>query len=54
MSEPNAPHRKHSDDAVADDAPPTDAVTDEVRADSVESPADEGDEFPDLPAFTHP
>ncbi|WP_191906778.1 hypothetical protein [Microbacterium lushaniae] len=27
-------HGRHDDDARADDAPPTDAVTDEVRADA--------------------
>ncbi|MGZ8804751.1 MAG: hypothetical protein ACXWZG_05550 [Microbacterium sp.] len=31
MTEANLPHKKHADDAVADDAAPTDAVTDEVR-----------------------
>lgn len=33
MSTP-APHSHHSDDAIADDAPPTDGITDEVRSDS--------------------
>lgn len=33
MSTP-APHSHHSDDATADDAPPTDGITDEVRSDS--------------------
>lgn len=28
------PHTRHDDDAHSDDAPPTDAVTDEVRADA--------------------
>lgn len=29
------PHSHHSDDTVEADGPPTDAVTDEVRADAV-------------------
>lgn len=33
MSTP-APHSHHSDDATADDSPPTDGITDEVRSDS--------------------
>ena len=39
-------HDRHDDDARADDAPPTDAVTDEVREDaaSAEEHADLGDE----------
>jgi hypothetical protein len=36
MSTPDLPTR-HSDDAHADDAAPTDAVTDEVREDAAES-----------------
>jgi hypothetical protein len=31
------PHGHHSDDARADDAPPTDAVTDEVRQDAAQA-----------------
>ncbi|WP_189318425.1 hypothetical protein [Microbacterium oleivorans] len=30
----NIPHTRHSEDAHADDAPPTDAVSDEVKDDA--------------------
>lgn len=33
MSE-NTPHHRDADDAHADDAPPTDAASDEVKADA--------------------
>ena len=54
MSDLNKPHDKHSDDAVADDAAPTDAVTDEVREDAARSENVGGGDLPDEPAFTHP
>jgi hypothetical protein len=44
------PHERHSDDARADAEAPTDAVTDEVRRDSVEETAPPVDR----PAQTHP
>ena len=47
------PHSHHSEDAEADDGPPTDAVTDEVREDAVQ--ADQAREAAsDRPAQTHP
>ena len=33
MTDPE-PHTRHADDASADDGPPTDAFTDDVRADA--------------------
>ncbi|GAB3602886.1 hypothetical protein [Microbacterium aureliae] len=39
MSDPT-PHSRHSDDARSDDSPPTDAVTDEVRADAADAGGD--------------
>jgi hypothetical protein len=54
MSDLNKPHDKHSDDAVADDAAPTDAVTDEVRDDAARSENVGGGDLPDEPAVTHP
>ena len=63
------PHSSHSEDARADDGAPTDAFTDEVRADAAEAedhdpknsggaendgPVDQDLDFPDAPAFTHP
>lgn len=54
MTDPNAPHQRHADDAAADDGAPTDAVTDEVRQDAAEAESDQGDDFPDAPALTHP
>ncbi|WP_172825658.1 hypothetical protein [Microbacterium pygmaeum] len=54
MTDPRLPHEKHSDDAVADDAPPTDAVTDDVREDAAQAESGDGDDFPDRPALTHP
>lgn len=54
------PHTRHSDDARADEAPPTDAVTDEVRESAAAAEGgdiladDERDDFPDRPAQTHP
>ena len=36
MSNPE-PHATHAEDARADDAPPTDGVTDEVREDSAQA-----------------
>ena len=49
------PHSHHSEDAEADNAPPTDADTDEVREDAAraESTGGPGD-LPDEPALTHP
>jgi hypothetical protein len=54
MSHHDKPHEKHSDDAVADDAPPTDAVTDEVREDAARTQNVGGGDLPDEPALTHP
>lgn len=54
------PHTRHSDDAQADNAPPTDAVTDDVRESAAAAEGgdilagDEPTEFPDRPAQTHP
>jgi hypothetical protein len=55
------PHSHHSDDARADDAPPTDAVSDEVKEaaataeDSGEAATEKIADGPtDLPAQTHP
>ncbi|AZS37276.1 hypothetical protein CVS47_01910 [Microbacterium lemovicicum] len=46
------PHTRHSDDAQHDDAPPTDAMSDEVKTDAV------SDQLPpdaaDGTAQTHP
>ncbi len=36
MSDPT-PHSRHADDARADDAPPTDVVSDEVKEDAAAS-----------------
>lgn len=33
----NLPHQRDADDATHDDAPPTDAVSDEVKADAAEA-----------------
>lgn len=46
------PHSTHSEDAVADGGPPTDAVTDDVREDSTQKGADA--ELADRSAQTHP
>lgn len=54
MSDLNTPHDKHSDDAVADDAPPTDAVTDDEREEAARAEDVGGGDLPDEPAFTHP
>ncbi|SIT67491.1 hypothetical protein [Microbacterium sp. RU33B] len=47
MSTPT-PHEHHADDARADDGPPTDAFTDDVRQESAEAGAEgpdhDGDE----------
>jgi hypothetical protein len=52
MSDPT-PHSRHADDAEADEAPPTDAVSDEVREDA--AAAESGTRtLPDDPAATHP
>ena len=55
------PHSHHSEDARADDAPPTDAVSDEVKEDAAtaENPGDATTERitdgpTDRPAQTHP
>lgn len=51
----STPHESHSEDAHADDAPPTDAVTDEVREDAAEAGSSGGPgDLPDEPALTHP
>ncbi|TDN87813.1 hypothetical protein [Microbacterium sp. BK668] len=51
----NTPHEHHSDDAQADDAPPTDAVSDEVKEDAAKAGSSGGPgELPDEPALTHP
>lgn len=39
MSDPT-PHASHSEDARADDAPPTDAVSDEVSEDAATAESD--------------
>jgi hypothetical protein len=49
----NPPHAHHSDDAEADSAPPTDAVTDEVREDAARA-EDDREAASDRPAQTHP
>ena len=54
MSDAQTPHERHADDAVADDGPPTDGVTDEVREDAAAPESPTGEDFPDLPAATHP
>jgi len=48
MSTPE-PHATHSEDARADDAPPTDGVTDEVREDSAETEFGVTEKSPDDP-----
>lgn len=49
------PHTHDSEDAHSDDLKPTDAVTDEVKADAADS-AHSGSaaHLPDAPAITHP
>jgi len=54
MSDAQRPHERHADDTVADEGAPTDATTDEVREDSAGLSSPTGEEFPDLPAATHP
>lgn len=54
MSPPNLPHEHHSDDAIADNEAPTDAVTDDVRRDSAPAEPDEAPDPPTEPALTHP
>ena len=54
MSENEKPHARHADDARADDGPPTDAMTDEVREDAAKAESVGGGELPDEPALTHP
>jgi len=49
-----APHQHHSDDARADDALPTDGVTDEVRADAVQAQVDAADDGRDEADASHP
>lgn len=54
MSDPT-PHSTHSEDAEPDDAPPTDAVTDEVREDAARAGSSGGPgDLRDEPALTHP
>jgi hypothetical protein len=53
MSDPT-PHTHHSDDARADEAPPTDAVTDEVREEAAQAESGDPEEFPGESALTHP
>lgn len=53
------PHHRDADDAHADDAPPTDAASDEVKEDAAragDGDRDRGDDepFPQGPAITHP
>ena len=48
MSNPE-PHATHSEDARADDAPPTDGVTDEVREASAEAEYGVTEESPQDP-----
>jgi len=54
MTDAQTPHEKHSDDTVADEGAPTDAVTDEVREDAAGAQSPTGEDFPDMPAATHP
>jgi hypothetical protein len=46
MSDPT-PHARHADDARADDAPPTDAVSDEVREAAAKAESGSTDESSD-------
>ncbi len=55
------PNHRDADDAHADGAPPTDAVSDEVREDAARAGAegdldgpDDNQSFPQNPAITHP
>lgn len=51
----NTPHTHDSDDAHSDDLKPTDAVTDEVKADAADPAHDgSGPHVPDASAITHP
>ncbi|WP_424448075.1 hypothetical protein [Microbacterium arborescens] len=55
----STPHDRHADDARADGGAPTDAASDEVKADAARAGADleKGDDntdFPQDPAITHP
>ncbi len=51
----STPHRRDADDARADDAPPTEAVTDDVKADAADTSSEESLEAPpEDPATTHP
>ncbi|QIG38375.1 hypothetical protein G5T42_01855 [Microbacterium sp. 4R-513] len=55
MSDTNKPHTHHSEDAQADDAPPTDAVSDEVKEDAAKAESSGGaGDLPDEPALSHP
>jgi hypothetical protein len=47
------PHSRHADDAQADDGPPTDVVSDEVKEDAAAA-QDAADGPTDRPAQTHP
>jgi hypothetical protein len=51
------PNHRDADDAHADDAPPTDAVSDEVKEDAAHTDLPRGDDnesFPQGPSITHP
>lgn len=52
MSESTPLHRRHDDDARADDGAPTDAVTDDVREEAAAAESASGDESPEEPAAT--
>ncbi len=59
MSESSTPNRRDADDAHADSGPPTDAVSDEVKADAArtDTDLDETDDDADAPqdpSITHP
>ena len=52
MTDTNKPHTHHSEDAQADDAPPTDAVSDEVKEDAANAESTDGPQLPDDPKLS--
>jgi len=59
MTDSSTPNHRDADDAHADDGAPTDAVSDEVKADAARAGAEGGDvddntDFPQDPSITHP
>ncbi|MDD7930048.1 hypothetical protein [Microbacterium thalli] len=57
----NTPHHRHAEDAHADGGAPTDAASDEVKADAARAGAeaeldgpDDNETFPQDPSITHP